>query len=224
MATAISRPVSTLFWNDYKVSEYFTLEDKLFFLYLLTNEHVQQIGIYRITFRVMSFETGMTEEQIQESINHLEELDIIEYSYDTTEVAIWNYLKYSIISGKASNCYNNLERKVDNKELLKKLYSRLLKITDQRSTFQEKILPEVQKALNLNNNNEITNKTKTEEEDKELNDLRRRVNSLYRRFKEVKYQDPINCIEEHLNGRSIEELKKSELREIYKEAKQFPIY
>ncbi|PEZ81277.1 chromosomal replication initiator DnaA, partial [Bacillus cereus] len=46
---AIFRQVHTSFWNDVKVQEEFTPEDKYFFLYLLTNPQTKQIGVYQIT-------------------------------------------------------------------------------------------------------------------------------------------------------------------------------
>lgn len=46
---AIFRQVHTSFWNDVKVQEDFTPEDKYFFLYLLTNPQTKQIGVYQIT-------------------------------------------------------------------------------------------------------------------------------------------------------------------------------
>lgn len=49
MAKAKFRMVHTSFWNDPTVSEEMTPEDKYFFLYLLTNEHTTQIGIYGIS-------------------------------------------------------------------------------------------------------------------------------------------------------------------------------
>ena len=44
----IKRVVDVDFWNDEKVMDLFTPEDKLFFLYLLTNPHTTQLGIYAI--------------------------------------------------------------------------------------------------------------------------------------------------------------------------------
>lgn len=43
------RMVHTEFWDDPKVVEEMTPEDKYFFLYLLTNSNTTQIGIYQIT-------------------------------------------------------------------------------------------------------------------------------------------------------------------------------
>ena len=45
---AIYRSVHVAFWKDPKVLEEFTPEDKLFFLYLMTNPNTTQIGIYKV--------------------------------------------------------------------------------------------------------------------------------------------------------------------------------
>ena len=44
---AIFRKLHTAFWQDAKVIEELTPEDKFFFIYLLTNPATTQIGIYQ---------------------------------------------------------------------------------------------------------------------------------------------------------------------------------
>ena len=51
---AIFRKLHTAFWQDAKVIEELTPEDKFFFIYLLTNPATTQIGIYQITKKQMS--------------------------------------------------------------------------------------------------------------------------------------------------------------------------
>jgi hypothetical protein len=134
---ALSRPINVQFWNDEKVSERFTLNDKIVFLYLLTNEHLEQLGIYKITYKVIANEICMPIELVKESIRRLDkELGVIKYSDSTNEVAILNYLKHSIMNGGAtSKCYDNIERKVSDKDLLLEVYKKLLLVTDNRPTF-----------------------------------------------------------------------------------------
>ena len=60
----IKRVVDTEFWTDDKVIEMFTPEDKLFMLYLMTNPHTTQLGIYGISKKVMAFETGYSSDAI----------------------------------------------------------------------------------------------------------------------------------------------------------------
>ena len=97
---SVKRIVDTSFWNDEKVVEKFTPEDRYFMLYLLTNPHSTQLGVYQITKRHMAFELGYSSEAVTALIDRFENrYGIIKYSTETSEVAIKNYLKYSIVKG-----------------------------------------------------------------------------------------------------------------------------
>ena len=96
----IKRVVDTQFWTDDKVIEMFSPEDKLFMLYLMTNPHTTQLGIYALSKKVMAFETGYSSDTISVLLDRFEtKYDLIRYSNDTKEVAIKNYLRHSIIKG-----------------------------------------------------------------------------------------------------------------------------
>ena len=96
----VKRIVDTSFWNDEKVVEKFTPEDRYFMLYLLTNPHSTQLGVYQITKRHMAFELGYSVEAVSALIDRFQNrYGIIKYSTETSEVAIKNYLKYSIVKG-----------------------------------------------------------------------------------------------------------------------------
>ena len=68
----IKRIVDVQFWNDDKVLEYFSPEDKLFMLYLMTNPHTTQLGIYAINKKHMSFELGYTIDVINVLLDRFE--------------------------------------------------------------------------------------------------------------------------------------------------------
>lgn len=96
----VKRIVSTDFWLDDKVVDVFTPEDKLFFLYLMTNPHTTQLGIYKLNKKVAAFEIGYSTESVSALINRFEKkYGVIRYSENTSEVAVKNYLKYSIVKG-----------------------------------------------------------------------------------------------------------------------------
>ncbi|WP_234987191.1 DnaD domain-containing protein [Bacillus sinesaloumensis] len=94
------RIVRTDFWKNPVVSEEMTPEDKYFFLYLLTNPHTTQIGIYRITKKEMAFDMGYSIETLHalmdRFINHHQ---IIRYNPKTREIAIKNWGKYNLHKG-----------------------------------------------------------------------------------------------------------------------------
>ena len=96
---AIKRIVSTEFWTDKKVVEQFTPEDKLFFLYLLTNPHTTQLGVYPFITKVAAFEIGYSNDTISNLLDRFDRYGIIKYSTESGEIAVKNYLKHSIVKG-----------------------------------------------------------------------------------------------------------------------------
>lgn len=96
----IKRLIDTRFWSDSQVLDSYSPEDKLFALYLRTNPHSSQLGVYALPKRTMSFEIGYTPEAIAVLLDRFQTKyhDIV-YSDATQEVAILGYLKSSIIKG-----------------------------------------------------------------------------------------------------------------------------
>jgi len=94
------RMVRTDFWKNPMVSEEMTLEEKYFFLYLLTNPHTTQIGIYKITKKTMAFDTGFSidciDSLMDKMINHYQ---MIRYNSQTREIALKNWGKYNLYKG-----------------------------------------------------------------------------------------------------------------------------
>jgi hypothetical protein len=97
---AIKRMVDIGFWTDDKVVEVFSPEDKYFMLYLLTNPHTTQLGIYQVNKKVMAFETGYSIETIVTLIDRFQnKYKLIHYNRETNEIGIINFLKHSIVKG-----------------------------------------------------------------------------------------------------------------------------
>lgn len=94
----VKRVVDVEFWGDDRVMD-MTPEDKLFFLYLMTNPHTTQLGIYHINKKQMAFELGYSMDTVTNLIDRFEEYGVIRYSEETSEVAIKNYLRHSIVKG-----------------------------------------------------------------------------------------------------------------------------
>lgn len=93
---AISRHISINFWNDSKVDDEFTPEDKYFMLYLLTNPHTSLCGCYEISFKAMERETGYSEDSVRRILKRLEqEHEVIKYCNETKEILIMNWGKYN---------------------------------------------------------------------------------------------------------------------------------
>lgn len=143
MPKSIKRVVSTGFWEDSKVMTVFTPEDKYFMLYLLTNPHTTQLGIYQLVPKIAAFEMGYSVEAIESLIDRFEnKYRIIKYNPETMEVAIKNYLKYSVVKGgkPVFDCLVQDRKNVKDKSLL----SFISDLTE-----EEDIVPTVREFLEL---------------------------------------------------------------------------
>ena len=94
------RMVRTDFWKSPVVSEEMTPEDKFFYLYLLTNPHTTQIGIYKITNKQMAFDLGYSIERVRALMERFTlHYKLIRYNLETRELAIKNWGKYNMDKG-----------------------------------------------------------------------------------------------------------------------------
>lgn len=91
------RMIDTEFWNDPQVQEQFTPEDKLFYLYLMTNPSTKQIGIYTITKKKMAFELGYSIETVNSLMTRFQSHhQLIDYDEVTREILLlrWSETAY----------------------------------------------------------------------------------------------------------------------------------
>ena len=94
------RLVYTEFWEDPKVMEEMTPEDKYFYLYLLTNPNTNMIGVYQITKKQMAFDLGYSSESINSILDRFINFHkLIIYNNKTREICIKNYGKYNLNRG-----------------------------------------------------------------------------------------------------------------------------
>jgi len=94
------RVVSTVFWEDEKVVDMFSPEDKYFMLYLLTNPRTTSIGIYALPVKIAAFDLGYSIESVKVLLERFEnKYKMIVYSKEQQEVAVLNTLRYSISKG-----------------------------------------------------------------------------------------------------------------------------
>lgn len=91
------RHVHVEFWQDPKVLEEMTPEDKYFYLYLLTNPSTTQIGVYQITKKQMAFDLGYSTESINSLLERFINVHkLVKYNDKTRELAIINWGKYNL--------------------------------------------------------------------------------------------------------------------------------
>lgn len=95
---AIYRSVQMSFWTDSKVMDDFTPEDKLFFLYIMTNPRTSLCGCYECSKKQMSRDIGYSEETITNIIYRMDKIHgVAKYDEDTREILILNWDKYNWI-------------------------------------------------------------------------------------------------------------------------------
>lgn len=151
----IKRIVDTGFWCDEKVMN-FSPEDKYFLLFLLTNEYTTQLGIYYLPIKKAAFDLGYSEDSVMTLLDRFErKYGIIKFSQKTNEVAIKNYLVYSVISGgkPVYDCLIKERESVKDKSLLGYIYNSLVTKDIKNDTVISFINTlEIYKDINTNDN------------------------------------------------------------------------
>ncbi len=91
---AIYRQLHTTFWKDDFIGNC-SQKEKLFFLYLISNDNTTQSGVYEFNKRYAIFELGVSQSEIEEMINKFHKYKKIIYDRETNEILIVNWLKYN---------------------------------------------------------------------------------------------------------------------------------
>lgn len=100
---AKQRMVNTRFWSDPFVQS-LTIEEKLFYLYLITNEHTEINGAYEISLKTMSAETDIPVDRLSDILIKLSSTGKVAYKDDY--VILFNFSKYQ---GKAPGVLKGIE-------------------------------------------------------------------------------------------------------------------
>lgn len=94
---AKQRYINTKFWSDPFVQD-LTQEEKLLYLYLLTNEHTNILGIYEISFKTISFESGYDLDTVSKALDRLSKANKVHFKFGI--VIVTNFLKYQSLNPK----------------------------------------------------------------------------------------------------------------------------
>ena len=154
----INRVVSTAFWEDETVVNDFSPEDKYFYLYLLTNPHTTQLGVYKLVPKIAAFELGYSREAVLVLLDRFEnKYGMIRYNSETCEVAIRNYLRHSIVKGgkPVLDCLLKEEKQVSDRSLLEYIYLNIVNRENLNTTVEEYI-NSLGNRLSINKNNITT--------------------------------------------------------------------
>ena len=103
---ATYRQVHIKYWQDPFVEELEPLQ-RYFYLYLMTNSKTTQCGCYEISSKLIKYETGLNQNQVDNFIELLEKNNKIKFSKETNEFLLINWLKHnSFTSPKVKACIN----------------------------------------------------------------------------------------------------------------------
>ena len=112
------RSLSTSFWSDPFIED-LTPSQKLLFIYLVTNDKTNMLGIYESSIRKISFETGIKKDDIEKDLKEFEKLGKVRYS--NNYVVLVNYMKHqnynTNMKKSAIDVYNNLPKELKGREL-----------------------------------------------------------------------------------------------------------
>jgi hypothetical protein len=85
------RSINTIIWSD-TWFETLSVGQKLLFIYLITNEKTNMLGVYEVSTRKISFETGLKETEIEKYLLDFEKSNKIKYKEH--RVIMLNFLKH----------------------------------------------------------------------------------------------------------------------------------
>ena len=217
------RQVHTTFWQDPRVLEEMTPEDKYFYLYLLTNPNTTQIGVYQITKKQMAFDLGYS----QESINSLLERfinshKIVKYNEKTREIAILNWGKYNLNkSGKpVIDCVKKELREIKDQTLLNEIAAHI-ENQDIYREFSRYVDESYNDTLTTSGQEEEKEKEKEKEEEKEKPSPLQ-ITNLRQRYSE----NQLKIIDEYLDmirhTRKSAKIADSVILKLYKSWDKYP--
>lgn len=178
---SVKRVVDTEFWNDSKVSDLFSAEDKYFMLYLLTNPHTTQLGIYELSISKAANELGYSKDVVKVLLERFEnKYGLIKYNEITNEIAIKNFLRHSIVKGgkPVMDCLLKEEKKIKDKSLLLYIFNNLNNYSNTLNITVKEFIDNINNIYNNNDNERIVPRIVDESSDL-IKELEKNFQILY---------------------------------------------
>ena len=175
---ALYRHVYLKFWKDDKVMELFSVEEKLLFLFLLTNPNTTQIGVYKILPKEIAFMTGFEEEEVSIMLELFEkEYKLIKYNKLTHEIAIVHWARYNLnkAGGKPMmDCISSELSRVEDVSLLQVILDHI-KNENIKKLYINAIRREKEKSSQVKDEGEVTYERPSEEQLRRARELYKQV-------------------------------------------------
>jgi uncharacterized phage protein (TIGR02220 family) len=112
------RSVSTAFWSDPFIED-LTPSEKLLFLYLITNDKTNMLGIYEVSIKKISFDTGLNKDIIEKALKEFERL--LKVKYIKNHIVLVNFIKHqnynTNMKKSAIDIYNALPNELKDNDL-----------------------------------------------------------------------------------------------------------
>lgn len=108
---AIYRQLHTTFWKDDFIGECSQIE-KLFYLYLISNDKTTQSGAYEFSYRYAQFELGISREEVDRLLDFFVSKGKIRFNKQHNEVLLVNWLKYN--SARSPKVAPVIDKELDN--------------------------------------------------------------------------------------------------------------
>ena len=116
------RKIHDNFWTDPDMEE-LTPEQKYFYIYLITNPNVNQLGLYEFSIRRAVFETGYNRETVESLLKFFENLGKIKRSKTTKELVVIKFFHHNKSnSPKVVKHINILLKEVKDTVLIQYIY------------------------------------------------------------------------------------------------------
>ena len=110
--------IQTKFWSDSYICE-LDIKEKMLFLYLLTNERVNLVGVYELSDRQICFDLGLTQEELTEIKTKFQKDG--KFKFADGYIKIVNCEKYNSFTGEKNELAKSKELALISDTVLKKL-------------------------------------------------------------------------------------------------------
>ena len=136
------RKIHDDFWTDPDIEE-LTPEQKFFYLYLITNPNVNQIGLYEFSIRRACFETGYNSDTVSKLLDTFQEMGKIKRSKKTREILVIKFYWHNKSnSPKVKTHVNGLLDEVKDTSLIQYIYGMDTPSQEEEEEVQEKVQEE----------------------------------------------------------------------------------